>query len=210
MLFSWRTIREMLWLESRITGRIMQIQRVSRVVCFGCVLFASSQLYSQESPLIFSEPNPQRYELSARASQIDSRAKEHAEIDFVFSKQDRPSDLERATVDTRVAPRGRLVIWLMGYSGPLFDRLSGYGLHAIQVHYANGWFGRLSRQAPAGDDKYLGRIRLEAATGEDFSTAVEIPKADACKSGHSNSCAGWQRRTRRAAGTIFYRTMAQA
>ena len=66
----------------------------------------------------------------------------------------------------------------MGYSPPLFERLSGYGLHAIQVHYANGWFGKLSRLAPASDDKFLGKIRLEAATGEDFSDAVDIPKPD--------------------------------
>jgi hypothetical protein len=81
-------------------------------------------------------------------------------------------------VDTRVAPQGKLVIWLMGYNSALFERLSSYGLHAIQVHYANGWFGKLSRLAPAGDDQYLGRIRLEAATGKDFSTAIDIPKPD--------------------------------
>jgi hypothetical protein len=46
------------------------------------------------------------------------------------------------------------------------------------VHYANGWFSKLSRQAPASDDQYLGKIRLEAATGEDFSDAVKIPKPD--------------------------------
>src|SRR6187551_2304360 len=112
--------------------------------------------------LIFQDAKPQRYELSARASQIDSRAKEHSEIDFLFSKQGKTTDLERATVDTRVEPQGKLVIWLMGYSPQLFERLSSYGLHAIQVHYANGWFGQLSRKAPPGDDKYLGKIRLEA------------------------------------------------
>ncbi|MEZ0275075.1 MAG: hypothetical protein ACAH88_09230, partial [Roseimicrobium sp.] len=74
--------------------------------------------------------------------------------------------------------QGKLVIWLMGYNAPLFERVSGYGLHAIQVHYANGWFGKLSKLAPADDDQYLGKIRLEAATGEDFSPAVSIPKPD--------------------------------
>jgi hypothetical protein len=133
---------------------------------------------AQEPPLTYQDPQPKRYELSARASEIDPRAKEHPEIDFVFSKESRPSDLERAVVDTRVQPRGKLVIWLMGYSPPLFERLADYGLHAIQVHYANGWFGKLSRQAPAGDDKYLGRIRLEAAMGSDVSEAVSIPQAD--------------------------------
>jgi hypothetical protein len=141
-----------------------------------CVSLAA--LHAQEHPLAFNDPQPQRYELSARASQIDPRAKEHPEIDFVFNKQDKPADTERAMVDTRVRPQGKLVIWLMGYSGPLFDRVSSYGLHAIQVHYANGWFGKLSRLAPPGDEKYLGKIRLEAATGEDFSEAVSIPKSD--------------------------------
>ena len=148
------------------------------LVCGVTLLAPFTLLHSAEPPLSFTDPQPQRYELSARASQIDGRAKEHPEIDFVFSKQGRPSDLERATVDTRVQPQGKLVIRLMGYSAPLFERLAGYGMHAIQVHYANGWFGKFSRQGPAADDKFLGKIRLEAATGEDFSEAVEIPQPD--------------------------------
>ncbi len=125
----------------------------------------------------FSDPAPKRYDLSARASQIDKRTRPHPEIHFVFEKNGKPADLQHASVDTRVAPRGKLVIWLMGHNGPLFERVSGYGLHAIQVHYANGWFGKLNKEPPP-DDKYLGRIRLEAATGEDFSDAIDIPKPD--------------------------------
>jgi hypothetical protein len=139
---------------------------------------ATAPLEAAEPPPTFNDPNPQRYELTARASKIDSRAAEHPEIEFVFEKQGKPADVEHATVDTRVAPRGKLIIWLMGHSPPLFERLSSYGLHAIQVHYANGWFGKLSKVAPATDDKFLGKIRLEAATGEDFSDAVNIPKPD--------------------------------
>jgi hypothetical protein len=137
----------------------------------------AGRLSAAEPAFAYSDPQPQRYELSTRASQLDPRAKEHPEIDFVFIKDGKPSDTERAVVDTRVAPRGKLVIWLMGYNGQLFERLSGYGLHAIQVHYANGWFGKLSRQA-GDDDKYLGKIRLEAATGHDSSDAVSIPQPD--------------------------------
>ena len=123
--------------------------------------------------------DPKRYELTARASLIDSRAKAHPEIGFVFEKDGKPQDVQHAFVDARVAPRGKLVIWLMGHNGPLFERVSGYGLHAIQVHYANGWFGKLNKEPPPdGDEKYLGRIRLEAATGEDFSDAIDIPKPD--------------------------------
>jgi hypothetical protein len=66
----------------------------------------------------------------------------------------------------------------MGYSEPLFQHVNSYGLHAIQVHYANGWFGKLGNAAPPTDDQFLGKIRLEAATGKDFSDAVNIPKPD--------------------------------
>ena len=120
-------------------------------------------------PLTFKDPTPQRYELTARASEIDPRAKAHPEIDFVFEKGGKPADVENATVDTRVKPQGKLVIWLMGYSAPLFERINSYGIHAIRVHYANGWFGKFGRETPSDDDEFLGKIRLEAATGEDFS-----------------------------------------
>ena len=129
-------------------------------------------------PLAFNDPAPRRYELSARASLIDPRACPHPEIGFVFEKNGKPADVEKASVDTRVKPQGKLVIWLMGYNGPLFERLNGYGLHAIQVHYANGWFDKLSKQAPPSEDQFLGNIRLEAATGKDFSRAVDIPSPD--------------------------------
>ncbi|GDY21231.1 alpha/beta hydrolase [Verrucomicrobiota bacterium] len=131
-----------------------------------------------ETPLTFVDPKPQRYELTARASQIDPRARAHPEIDFVFEKAGKPADVENAAVDTRAKPQGKLVIWLMGHNKTLFERVNSYGLHAIQVHYANGWFGKFGDAAPPGDDKFLGKIRLEAATGEDFSSVVNIPKPD--------------------------------
>lgn len=130
-----------------------------------------------DEPRPYKDPSPKRYELTARASHIDKRAKPHPEIGFVFEKDGKPADQQHAYVDTRVAPQGKLVIWLMGHNGPLFDRVSAYGLHAIQVHYANGWFSKLNKEPPP-DDKYLGRIRLEAATGEDFSDAIDIPRPD--------------------------------
>lgn len=131
-----------------------------------------------ETPLLFRDPTPGRYNLTARASQLDPRARPHPEIGFVFEKDGKPMDTQHAAVDTRVAPLGRLVIWLMGYSAPLFDRLTSYGLHAIQVHYANGWFGQFGDKGPKGDTTFNGRIRLEAATGEDVSEVVNIPRPD--------------------------------
>src|SRR6476620_8117869 len=114
----------------------MRFYQTAGVYALGMLPFAV--LRSQEPLLTFSDPQ-QRYELSARASQIDPRAKEHSEIDFMFTKEGKTSDTERAMVDTRVQPQGKLVIWLMGYNAQLFERASSYGLHAIQVHYANGW-----------------------------------------------------------------------
>lgn len=127
----------------------------------------------------YQDPAPHRYDLQARASEIDPAAKEHPEIGFVFTGKDgKPQDLEHACVDTRAPDQGKLVIWLMGYNPGLFERVSGYGLHAIQVHYANGWFDKLYGEKPPADDLFLSKVRLEAATGEDFSPAVEIPQAD--------------------------------
>ena len=145
----------------------------------GCLSVCGLATAAEKVPE-YQDPSPQRYDLTARASQIDKRAKPHPEINFVFEKDGKPQDVEHACVDTRVAPEGKLVIWLMGHNQPLFERLSGYGLHSIQVHYANGWFSKLNQEPPP-DDQYLGRIRLEAALGEDVSDAIDIPKADGIK-----------------------------
>jgi len=119
-----------------------------------------------------------RHDLTARASQIDPLAKEHPEIGFVFTDdKGKPMDLQHAVVDTSVPPQGKLVIWLMDHSQPLFERISSYGLHGIQVHYANRWFGGLKPEVRDSGD-VLGRIRLEASIGEDASPLVDIPKPD--------------------------------
>lgn len=139
----------------------------------------NSEAASKAPP--YKDPNPNRYALTARASQIDSRAKEHPEINFTFSDAKGAAvDMQHAVVDTRVAPRGKLVIWLMRHNEGLFERISGYGMHGIQVHYANRWFGLLDAK-DRDDGVSLGKVRLEAATGEDHSPLVEIPKPDGMK-----------------------------
>lgn len=128
--------------------------------------------------LRFRDRDPQVYQLSARASDLDPRAKSHPEINFVFEdKEGKPADIQKASVDTSVEPRGKLVIWLMSHNGELFKRLNSYGLHAIQPHYANKWFGIVCQDKPVGPH-CRGNVRLEAATGEDFSDEVNIPKPD--------------------------------
>jgi hypothetical protein len=142
------------------------------------LVLAASYLSEAAEPFSFQDKDPKRYQLSARASEIDSRAKPHPEIGFVFETKDgKPADLQKASVDTSVEPRGKLVIWLMGHNDELFKRLNSYGLHAIQPHYANKWFGIVCQQKPIGP-QCRGNVRLEAATGEDFSDEVSIPKPD--------------------------------
>jgi hypothetical protein len=104
---------------------------------------------------------PSWLHVQARASELDPRAKPHPEIDFVFEKDGKPEDLEHASVDPRITSRNRLVVWLMGYNQDLFQRLNSYGLHAVQPHYANKWFGILKPT----DRQARGNVRLEAATG---------------------------------------------
>ena len=112
------------------------------------------------------------------ASEINPNANEYPEIGFTFTdKSGKVTDLQHAAVDTRVPSQGKLVIWLMGHNQGLFERVADYGLHGIQPHYANRWFGIIDAAA-RDDGTTLGKIRLEAATGEDHSTLVNIPEAD--------------------------------
>lgn len=142
-----------------------------------------------------------RIDLSARASVIDARVKAHPEIEFLLEKDGKPQDTEHACVDPRVPSRGKLVIWLMGYNKELFDHLAGYGFNSIQVHYANGWFAKLYSGPPPADDLFLSKIRLEAATGDDVSESVDIPKPDSIMErsyqfvkwlDHENPKGGWK------------------
>lgn len=123
---------------------------------------------------------PKRFDLTKRASEIDPRAKEHPAIKFTFTdEKGKPSDLQHAVVDTRVPSQSKLVVWLMAHNQGLFERISSYGYHGIQPHYSNGWFAGVTKSKYENSDgTVLGKIRLEAATGEDFSPLVDIPKPD--------------------------------
>jgi len=124
------------------------------------------------------ESSGEVFKFQVRASEIDPRVKSYPEIDFVLSGVNgRPADLQNASVDTRVEGRGQLVVWLMGHNPRLFERLNSYGLHAIQPHYARQWFGICCQEKPVGPH-CRGNMRLEAATGEDFSDEVAIEKPD--------------------------------
>lgn len=113
-----------------------------------------------------------------RASVIDSRTKEDPKIGFLFKDAaGKVLDMQTAVLDTRVPQNGKLVIWLMGYNAALFERVAGYGYHVIQVHYANQWFARIPREKNV-DGSSLGKMRLEAATGEDHTPLANLSKPD--------------------------------
>lgn len=151
---------------------------MARVAIFAAMTCAWGACAARAQPVEFDDPAPKQYKLTGRASEIDARARPHRDIGFVFETEDgKPADVQYASVDTRVAPRGKLVIWLMGHNRQLFDRLNSYGLHAIQVHYANKWFSVCCQEKPVSEH-CRGNLRVEAATGEDFSDQVEIPKPD--------------------------------
>jgi hypothetical protein len=67
---------------------------------------------------------------------------------------------------------------MMGHSPELFHFLADQGFHVLRVHYANGWFNRFGKEPPPTDPFALGRIRLEAATGQDHSPLVHIELPD--------------------------------
>jgi hypothetical protein len=152
--------------------------KIMNLPLLSCLLLSGLSIGAQAAAPSFRDPKPQRYDLTKRASEIDPRAKEYPDIDFVFTdKNGKPQDLQHASVDTRVAPQGKLVIWLMGHNAHLFERINGYGMHAIQVHYANKWFGLIPGDR-RDDGKSLGDIRLEATTGEDHSDLCAIAQPD--------------------------------
>jgi len=142
-------------------------------------MFARILLLALIAPFLRAE-GP-HFHFKVRASEIDPKVKAHPEIGFVLQdKKGRAQDLQNASVDVRVKPKGRLVIWLMGHNQGLFDRLNAYGLHAIQVHYARQWFSLCCQERPVSEH-CRGNIRLEAATGEDHSDEVSIDQRDSIK-----------------------------
>jgi len=146
-----------------------------------CFLLVTPFAVAADAPLRFNDPKPQAYQLTARASELDPRCRPDTEVDNVFAarpaKSGKPADLQNASVDTRVPPRGQLVLWLMGHNQVHADLLNSYGLHYVQVWYARDWFSKLNTE-PADDSQHLGNIRLEATTGIDASQAIDVPVPD--------------------------------
>jgi hypothetical protein len=151
-------------------------QRVSNAAfVFTCVLCVATPSLFADQP---TAKKTARFETTVRASEIDPRVKAYPEIDFLIDTPDgKPADNQQAWFDPAVPAQGKVVIWLMAHNPALFERVTGYGLHAVRVHYANGWFSKCCLEKPVGPE-CRGNLRLEAATGIDASDEVAIAKPD--------------------------------
>lgn len=89
---------------------------------------------------------------------------------------------EYASLDTRVTPLGKLVIFLPGANNVPADwhdhgrQLAGYGFHVLIPHYNNRWSSDGTCDGVGGN--CYNDTRWEALTGEDTSTAIEIAPRD--------------------------------
>ena len=63
---------------------MIHIRARRSLFCLLIVQLLAPVAHAAEVPLTFNDLKPQRYELTARASVLDSRAKPHPELDFVF------------------------------------------------------------------------------------------------------------------------------
>ena len=126
----------------------------NNLILFSLIIQIHPAVYSQTNQLKelrYSDAQPQLHRLTARASDIDKRVRAHPEIGFLLESNGKPMDVQHASVDTRVAPRGKLMIWLMAHNSELFERVNSYGIHAIRVHYANKWFSICCQEKPVGE-----------------------------------------------------------
>ncbi|MDA8698087.1 DUF4886 domain-containing protein [Rhodopirellula sp.] len=137
----------------------------------------TQSLNGHSSTVTPEDTNPKLYRFQVRASEIDPKTKDYPEIRFTRGTNSRPLDLQHASIDTRVKPQGKLVLWLMGHNDELFVRLNRYGLHAMDVHYARAWFGTLCQPTP--ENAFArGDVRLEAASGRDQSDELNLELRD--------------------------------
>lgn len=152
--------------------------RVLSAVLLAAICWAlSGTLAFSQQPSAAESSKEQLPVLSVRAGVINPDAQQYPELGYVFTDdKGKPQDQQFA-IAGRGKSRGQLVIWLMGYNKQLFERIAGYGLHGIQPHYANKWFGTIPDEIRDNGDS-LGSVRLEAATGDDHSPLVAISPAD--------------------------------
>ena len=137
----------------------------------------AGSLSGKRSVAIVEDPQPKRHTFRVRASEVDPEISDYPEIGFTRGFSLKPNDWQYASVDTQIQSKGKLVLWLMGHNEELFKRLNQYGLHAIDVHYARGWFSKLCQPNPE-TELARGEVRLEAATGLNHSDELDLQYRD--------------------------------
>jgi hypothetical protein len=112
--------------------------------------------------------DPQLYEFALDPLELDPTVVDNLEVQY-------------AHLDTRVAPIGKLVFFLSGYTNTPSSwrnhgvQLAGHGFHVVEPDYANDWdCGGMG--GSCGTDS-----RWEALTGEDVSTIIDISYADSAE-----------------------------
>ncbi|WDQ18960.1 alpha/beta fold hydrolase [Rhodopirellula sp. P2] len=152
--------------------------RTAAALLAGCVFLIPSIVTAQTRGPAEKAAKQDRFQITARASEIDPRVKAYPEINFLIEDaKGKPADQQQAMFNPNVNSRGQLVIWLMGHNSQLFEKVGDYGLHAIRVHYANKWFSICCQEKPVAPT-CRGNMRLEAATGEDYTDEMNLAKPD--------------------------------
>lgn len=93
--------------------------------------------------------------------------------------------IQYAALDTRVAPIGKLVIFLPGANNLAIwwadhgQILANFGFHVVVPHYNNRWSSNGTCDGQGGDCSL--NTRWEALSGEDVSSAIAIPRRDSAE-----------------------------
>ncbi len=116
-------------------------------------------------PLMVDRANPQLYTIKFKPSEADPATVSN-------------DVTQTAQIDTRVTPRGKLVVTLSGVSNPpgplgVAAYAAALGFHAFAIAYTNAY-------NPSGqnDANIFGNVRLEEFDGMDHTSAITVARPD--------------------------------
>ena len=123
-----------------------------------------------DKPIEVDRSNPRLIESIVDPKLLDSAA-------------DKWADMQYAHLDTRVPPVGYLAIYLFGagtsqpsHHVETYKLIASFGLHVIGPDYAQDY--GVTTGCQAGDSACIGNKRLEAITGADHSSLIEVKRAN--------------------------------
>ena len=77
-------------------------QAVTMVIFFILSWSSAVAQNANSRTLTYDDPQPQHYQLTARASEIDKRVKPHPDIGFLIETNGKPADIQHASVERTV------------------------------------------------------------------------------------------------------------